>query len=660
MAQLQATALLDRIRDLVGGTGPADDELLRRFIGDRDEAAFARLVKRHGPMVLSVCRGVLRQQQDAEDAFQATFLVLAKSARAIQNHRSLGGWLHGVAFRVSLKSRVRAARKPAPAAIPVEGLPGETSDDVGDREVRGVVHEELRRLPDAYSGPLLLSYFEGLTRDEAARRLGITPDSFKKRLEKARNLLGERLVRRGVAPAALAGAALLSDLNAGAARAAIPVETTAKAAAAFAAGSGTVPTSATALTLAKGLVTTMVVVQWTKRAALALAIAGVTIGGGFVLQRAWAAGQGAVLQGGDGGGAIAGGGPGNAGKADDDKQRIVGVWRITDVDAPGGKTPPPEFFDVARLTFTADGKTKFSIGEESAGTYSIPRPGQIDLLAFKTQGSAEAIYAFNGDDRVKIAFREGAGKKGRPTEFLSKPGDTVIVLQLQRVGPNDKQANPKQVQAVNKVREAAARSISQNNMKQIGLAFHMHVDAERGPFPLHAIYSKDGKTPLLSWRVAILPYIEQKALFDQFKLDEPWDSQHNKALIAKMPKIYEAPFGDLQPGKTYYQVFTGKNTAHDGAKKMGLADFVDGTSNTILLAEAKDPVIWTQPVDIVVPADPDKAPAFGGLFKGGANMLFADGSVIFVNRDADVEALRALITPAGGEVVDRNRLNPQK
>src|SRR5207253_8597338 len=146
--------------------------------------------------------------------------------------------------------------------------------------------------------------------------------------------------------------------------------------------------------------------------------------------------------------------------------------------------------------------------------------------------------------------------------------------------------------------EAAGRTTSSNNLKQMALAMHNYADVYRGDMPAHAIYSKDGRTPLLSWRVAILPYIEQDALYKQFKLDEPWDSEHNKKLIPLMPKLYAVPAAPLKPGETHYRVFVGGGALFDLAKPVRLVDTTDGTSNTLMVVETADTVVWTKPAVI--------------------------------------------------------------
>jgi prepilin-type processing-associated H-X9-DG protein len=206
-------------------------------------------------------------------------------------------------------------------------------------------------------------------------------------------------------------------------------------------------------------------------------------------------------------------------------------------------------------------------------------------------------------------------------------------------------------------RSAARRAQSVNNLKQIGLALHNHHSTNER-FPPQAITDKDGK-PLLSWRVTILPFLEQQDLYNQFKLDEPWDSEHNKPLIARMPAVFAIPGAAAEPGKTFYRGFSGPSTLFDPKVKegVGIATVVDGTSNTIGIVEARKAVIWTKP-DEEIPFDaakPEKAkdlpPALGGHFPGGFNALFLDGSVRFLKETINLNVLRALITRDGGEVI---------
>lgn len=189
--------------------GLSDRELLERFCRLREEAAFAALVHRHAPLVWTVCRRILPQAHDAEDAFQATFFVLARKARAVRWQDSVGGWLYTVARRLALKARAEAARRRAreravaPAAPP--GLPAAPTHGIGH-----IVDEEFERLPKAYREPLLLCCLQGKTREEAARELGWTRGQVKAGLERGRSMLRDRLAGRGLAaPAAIAAALLV-------------------------------------------------------------------------------------------------------------------------------------------------------------------------------------------------------------------------------------------------------------------------------------------------------------------------------------------------------------------------------------------------------------------------------------------------------------------
>ncbi len=201
--------------------------------------------------------------------------------------------------------------------------------------------------------------------------------------------------------------------------------------------------------------------------------------------------------------------------------------------------------------------------------------------------------------------------------------------------------------AVQKVRNAAARAKASNNLKQIALAMHNFESAYQ-VFPPAAIVDKKGKK-LLSWRVQILPYIEQDNLYKQFKLDEPWDSDHNKKLIPLMPPVYADPRAEAKPGQTYYKVFVGKDAGFDWVQGRKIFDFTDGTSNTMLIAAGGTPVVWTQPDDFEFDAE-KKLPDLTGPFEE-LLVAFCDGSVRVLRKGLPEATLKALITRAGGEVV---------
>jgi RNA polymerase sigma factor (sigma-70 family) len=213
MARADGTTLYTHLRRILCAgalAGAADEDLLAQFVARRDEAAFAVLLRRHGPMVWGVCRRLLIRPEDAEDAFQATFLLLAKKAASIQQPQLLANWLFGVARRLALTARARAARHARRERsfghvpeVPVTPVP--PCDDV-----RAIVDEELARMPTKYRLPMLLCALEGMTQAEAGKLLGWPTGTLSARLSRGRRLLRTRLMRRGVTVTAPALAAMLA------------------------------------------------------------------------------------------------------------------------------------------------------------------------------------------------------------------------------------------------------------------------------------------------------------------------------------------------------------------------------------------------------------------------------------------------------------------
>jgi RNA polymerase sigma factor (sigma-70 family) len=193
--------------------GQADRLLLDRFIKARDETAFAAVVERHGGMVLGICRRVLRNAHDAEDACQATFLVLARRAATVRKRDSLASWLHGVAFHVAKNLRRDLARRSAREAHEPEAHETDLIADITRREEQALIDEELARLPTRYRAALVLCYLEGRTRDEAAHELGWTVGKLRRRLERGRELLSKRLTRRGLTLSAALFATALTEAS---------------------------------------------------------------------------------------------------------------------------------------------------------------------------------------------------------------------------------------------------------------------------------------------------------------------------------------------------------------------------------------------------------------------------------------------------------------
>lgn len=286
MAAEPRGSILRQLRRLVS-SGAADDasdaQLLERFAALRDEAAFETLVRRHGSMVLGVCRRVLGNGADADDAFQATFLVLMRTGAGIRQRGTVGHWLYVVAYRVALQARARAARRrtvESEAGIMQTQQPAET-DTTG--ELRQVLDVELSRLPERYRAPLVLCYLEGKTNEEAAQLLGWSKRSVTGRLARARDLLHRRLARRSLAFSGLAGLATTESVSAALLDTTLKTVTLCAAGQAAAAGLAASP----AITLMNGALKAM----WITRIKLAAVLLTATLaltGSGWFLHRALA------------------------------------------------------------------------------------------------------------------------------------------------------------------------------------------------------------------------------------------------------------------------------------------------------------------------------------------------------------------------------------
>jgi hypothetical protein len=299
------------------------------------------------------------------------------------------------------------------------------------------------------------------------------------------------------------------------------------------------------------------------------------------------------------------------------------------------------------------------IGEKITGNLRVAFPGADDAAeglkavdAGRRVGQeflARGMKELTKDKKMEAVSRLVAmAQKSLKESTLQREGSTVAVgLQAK----TDQAAfGAAAVAAMMQVRRAAQRVQSQNNLKQLGLAMHNYHDVT-GAFPANAIYDKDGKA-LLSWRVMLLPYLDQDDLYKQFKLDEAWDSPHNKKLLEKMPAVYKSPAGKTKHAYgTFYQCFHGTGAIFEGKAGIRIADITDGTSNTIMFVEAARDVPWTKPEDLPFVAG-KPLPKLGGILPGeGFNATFADGSVRFFRSTIKESSLEKMITRNGGEVL---------
>jgi RNA polymerase sigma factor (sigma-70 family) len=252
-----------------------DGELLTAYVARGDGAAFAGLVRRHGPMVLGVCRRLTGDPHDAEDAFQATFLVLARKAAAVRPRDAVGGWLYGVARRTARDARRAAGRRRAREG-PMADLPHPPDPDAAWDDIRTVLDEELARLPAGYRLAVVLCDLEGRPRREAARHLGVPHGTLSNRLAAARRMLARRLVRRGVT---LAGGALAVTLTR---HAAADVPAALAAAAARAADPTTAVASAAVTVLTEGAIKAMFLAKLKLTSVLLILVTAAGLGGGML------------------------------------------------------------------------------------------------------------------------------------------------------------------------------------------------------------------------------------------------------------------------------------------------------------------------------------------------------------------------------------------
>ena len=258
-------------------------------------------------------------------------------------------------------------------------------------------------------------------------------------------------------------------------------------------------------------------------------------------------------------------------------------------------------------------------------------------------------------------IRDGLGHLAQT--IRSTPADSELADALAKLDPEAKgdkvllsadlaKATALVAVPVQQVREATRRTECVNNLKTLGLAMHNYHSAHSA-FPAAYSTSKDGK-PLLSWRVQILPFLDEQKLYDEFHHDEPWDSPRNKALIAKMPKVYTCPSGNkalANEWKTTYLTPRGPATLFPGAKGLPIKEVTDGSSNTILVVDAADElaVTWTKPDDWTH-VEPFTTKGFFGHHRGGTDVLMADGSVHFFKDSTNPKILQGLTTRNGGEI----------
>jgi RNA polymerase sigma factor (sigma-70 family) len=427
-------------------TGPeenaplSDAQLLERFVSRRDHAAFATLVARHGPMVLAVCRRLLPSVHDAEDAFQATFLVLVRRAAHIRQRELLANWLYGVAHRVATRARTQAARRRTYGGQDIERVAAEAPGEWPDRDVQPVLHEEINRLAAKYRTPVVLCYLQGKTNEEAAQELGCPVGTVKGRLARARNLLRGRLTRRGLAVPAWLVAAALAPNAAPAAVSAMLGEATVQAAMRLAAGEATALVSARVADLTDGALRGMGPGHWKAVVAGLVALPLLALipwlafrpGGG---DNTRAEKDSPVKP------------PGAEGKEepkpapqDDDRKKIQGTWKATSAQVDGKEVPGADKINQMTLWIFTGDKVIVKLGDQRAElAYKLDpsrKPRWIDYSPIingrpDPKETVRGVYELDGDT-LRICKLHPITRPGRPAEVASRPGSGTFLLILKR------------------------------------------------------------------------------------------------------------------------------------------------------------------------------------------------------------------------------------
>jgi RNA polymerase sigma factor (sigma-70 family) len=431
MAAAPLSKVIRQLRGVVARqdtAGLTEADLWERYVQERDEAAFETLVRRHGPMVLGVCRRILRNEQDAEDAFQATFLVLVRNARSIHKRESLGSWLYGVAYRIARRAKGGRARRPVQDVdLPHIAAP-ESCPAWLVRDLRLVLDEEVNRLPPIYRVPFVLCHMEGKTNEQAARQLGCPVGTVLSRLARARGRLRARLTRRGLALSAAMWAIALAEGVAAAAVPAALMKTTAKAAIRFSGNKvgGPQDLSARVVALANGFMRSRLKIMVASAAGSLLGLGLVIIVLLFLLlHKQLGAGQDRRPP------ALT---PRIEPAKIEDKVRLQGTWRVVACEL-GLQKMRPEDIQHLKAVFAGDNFYFVTpAGKNPECPFVCDETKEPKTITFRLPDGdvGPGIYQLDGDSLKLLTYKAG---QPRPTDFTARRTPTMNLYLLEREQP---------------------------------------------------------------------------------------------------------------------------------------------------------------------------------------------------------------------------------
>jgi RNA polymerase sigma factor (sigma-70 family) len=532
------TSVIEHLRKalLPDGPEPDDGELLGCFIERRDEAALAALVKRHGPMVWGVCRRLL-SHHDAEDAFQATFLVLVRKAGSVRPRAMVGNWLYGVAHQTALQARRAAARRKA-KEVQVTQMP-DTAAVQPDRwlDLQPVLDQELSGLPSYYRAVIVLCDLEGRTRTEVARQLGVPEGTVAGRLARARALLAKRLTRRGITVSGGALAAVLAQTVASAGVPTTVLSSTIHVATLFAAGKATGVLSVPVARLAEGVLKAMLLkkILTTTVAALALGLAAVL------------AGDLAVGQ-------------------------VVG--RPASIEKPMGEKKPPER-PIAPGPGVAKPRTDLPKGAIARlGSASFRHPGEVHRLAFTTDNRQLSAIGPSGVSRWTVQEGQVA---------LTAMGRAKGYRHLSVIAPNGKAA----VELLNREEDAPDGTLYSVHVtdlttgRALGKFPATREKPQPGPYSLHGAISPDGSILALQYCAEVSLYSLPGGKLLRRLTDEDRVFRH----VAFAPDGKQVVVGSLdQLSLTVWEVVTGNIRKTLRAEGRGTGDLSLSPDGKLIVA----------------------------------------------------------------------------